>query len=144
VILLNRWIRVHGANGWNEDLIDDRADLMIDALLDTWRVPTGHIGQLREDSTAPTLNVDLKVLVAAGLIAAGDVLRVRLGTHAGVEAVVLADGRVGIGDAVFDTPSGAARHVLGGQQPNGWYFWALADGRRLSDVREAYLRSATR
>jgi hypothetical protein len=52
-------------------------------------------------------------------------------------ATVEADGSLTTADGkTHRTPSGAARHFTG-KPIDGWHAWALSDGRRLSDLREA-------
>ena len=54
-------------------------------------------------------------------------------------AIVLADGRLRVGDQEFDTPSGAGAHVAG-RQTNGWDFWGAPSGdgglKSLSALRD--------
>ena len=140
VILMNRWIRGHGAEGWDEALIDQRTKLLVEALLATWPVPEGHAGIVRDARAPEPTWVEFRELVAAGLLLPGQVLTIRQGEHAGATAVVEKDGQLRIGNATFSTPSGAGQHVRGGAT-NGWYYWYLEDGRRLRDVREEYRRS---
>ena len=47
------------------------------------------------------------------------------------------DGKLEVDGRVFDTPSGAGKHVKGAVT-NGWAFWLLKDGRKLADVRAVY------
>lgn len=47
------------------------------------------------------------------------------------------DGKLEVNGQVFDTPSGAGKHVKGAVT-NGWAFWRVEDGRKLADVRAVY------
>lgn len=126
---------------WDEKRIEERTSLLIDTLLKVWPVPDGHMGQVVDPQTKAQDWVEIKHLIEAGLLAAGDKL---LATHRdspGVEATIAADGHIELNGKRFGTPSGAGGH-LRKKATNGWYFWALADGRRLRDVRSAFL-SAT-
>lgn len=133
VFLLNR--PFHRATTWDEDAIDARTDLMTDALLSTWPVPHGHLGTIEDAQAKSQPWVEVKHLVAAGLLDVGTVLRptsgsenvARITEHALIEV----DGKV------FESLSAAARHVKGGRV-NGWSFWHLEDGRRLKDVRAKF------
>lgn len=136
VLLMNREVREVSAEGWTEDLIDQRTERMIDALLRTWPVPEGHIGQVEDAKPEEEAWVELKHLVAAGLIKPGTPLTTR-GKWAGTTATVTDDGMITIGDKTFESPSAAGRYVRGGMT-NGWMFWTLPDGRRLADVRDDY------
>jgi hypothetical protein len=78
-------------------------------------------------------------LVRAGLLPIGTVLTPVTDT---VDAVAEIDeyGRIVLNDAIYDTPSGAARQATGGSI-NGWTFW-LADTpaglRRLEVIRDEF------
>ena len=139
VILMNRWIREHGEEDWDEALIDQRTALVVEALLATWPVPDGHVGTVRDAGRPEPTWVEFRDLVATGLLEAGTVLTARTGDHSRARAVVLPDGQLRIGSATFSTPSGAGQHVQG-RATNGWTFWVLEDGRRLHEVREEYRR----
>lgn len=134
VLLMNRRIRDVSADGWTEELIDDRTEVMLDALLATWPVPTGHAGTVTGRVSAPSSDASLKDLVAAGLLTPGTVLRPRAGAWGTVDCTVLANGDLEVDGKSFSSPSGAGRHVRKGST-NGWVFWELPDGRRLKDLR---------
>src|SRR5699024_6022280 len=73
VFLLNR--PFHDAVTWDEEAIDARTQTMIDALLATWPVPKGHLGKIDDPETKTQAWVEIKHLVAAGLLDPGTVLR---------------------------------------------------------------------
>lgn len=127
---------------WGEMSIDTRTDRMVTALLRAWPVPEGHKGEVI-DPQAKGAEVQLHHLIDAGLISPGTVLS---GTAAGsidARAVVTDNGHLKVDGRVYETPSGAA--AAAGKNTNGWYFWALPDGRRLRDLRvELYAASLTR
>lgn len=137
VFLLNRRIEDTSADGWDEDLIDQRTSALVDALLATWPVPEGHVGTVKDAPTESAASVSLKQLIAAGHLAPGTVLRSRPGNWGDHEAVVSDNGSLSVDGQEFSSPS-AAGHHLRGAATNGWYFWLTPDGRRLSDLREAY------
>ncbi|WNB86464.1 DUF262 domain-containing protein [Cellulomonas sp. ATA003] len=137
VLLMNRQVREMSADGWTEELIDERTGHIIDALLRTWPVPEGHVGEVADAKADEEAWVEVKHLVAAGLIEPGVVLRARGGKWAGTTGMVTESGTIQIGGQEFGTPSAAGKHVRGGMT-NGWIFWLLPDGRRLADVREAF------
>jgi Protein of unknown function DUF262/Protein of unknown function (DUF1524)/Restriction Enzyme Adenine Methylase Associated len=134
VILMNRRIARDGAEGWDETRIDQRTDELIDAILQSWPVPAGHTGKIRDVAPKDVDYIELRHLVQAGAVALGTQLRAPGGKHADVTGTVLVGGRIGIDGREFDSPSGAAKHVLGRNQ-NGWTYWRVPDGRRLEDVR---------
>lgn len=123
---------------WDEARIDARTTLLVETLLRVWPVPSGHTGRVVDPQTKAQDWVEIKHLLEAGLLAAGDQL---LATHRdfpGVEATVAADGYIELTGRRFASPSGAAAHLIK-RASNGWYFWKLSDGRRLRDVRSAFL-----
>jgi len=142
VILMNRPIRQDAQEGWNEHLIDARTDKLIDAILETWPVPEGHTGALHDDSVTETVWIELKHLLQAGLLSVGTVLTAPNGKDHDVCGVVLPGGRIEVGGKVFDSPSGAARHVRG-RAANGWTFWRIPDGRRLEDLRSNFRQGSS-
>lgn len=137
VFLLNRKLEDVSADGWDEVLIDRRTSDLIGALLATWPVPEGHVGEVKDAPAESLASVSLKQLIAAGHLTPGTTLRSRPGNWGDHEAVVLENGALSLGGQVFSSPSAAGHHLRKGAT-NGWYFWLLPDGRRLTDLREAY------
>lgn len=135
-LLLNSRL-LKGAPAWDEPAIQARTDELVDTLLGIWQVPYGHQGQVIDTRDTSQNWVEIKDLVAAGLLAPGMRLTPRPGNWPQTEAVVRHDGTLGVENLVFATPSGAGRHVKG-RVTNGWTFWSLPDGRRLIDVRAAF------
>lgn len=133
VFLLNRAFRE--AESWDEDAIDARTETMIDALLAAWPVPEGHVGKIDDPEIKAQTWVQVKHLVAAGLLEPGTVLRPKGGSD--VVARVTENALIEVGGKIFETPSAAARHVRG-SGTNGWWYWHLEDGRRLKDVRAEF------
>lgn len=141
VFLMNRLVREVSADGWSEDLIDERTATMVDAIIATWPVPEGHTGVLAAKSDARDSTwVTLKELVAAGLINPGTRLTARSGNWSNNECEVLANGDLRLDGQDFSSPSAAGHHLRQGAT-NGWWFWHLPDGRRLKDVRTEFLAS---
>jgi hypothetical protein len=132
--LTGRVVEQAHSTEWDESLIDQRTADLITVLLTVWPVPDGHQGQVIDPQAKAQDWVEIKHLIAAGLLAVGDKLRATHRDFAGVEATVLPGGRLEVGGVVFDSPSGAGRG-LRKRATNGWYFWGLPDGRRLRDVR---------
>jgi len=142
VILMNRPIRQDAQNGWDEHLIEARTDKLIDAILETWPVPEGHTGTLHDDSVTETMWIELKHLLQAGLLSVGTALTAPNGKDHDTGGVVLAGGRIEVEGKIFDSPSGAARHVRG-RAANGWTFWRVPDGRRLEDLRISFRQGSS-
>src|SRR5690606_6047666 len=137
VLLLNRPFAETATQTWDEDSIDTRTAEMVGSLLSTWTVPKGHRGEVVHAVPSDQAWVEVKHLLAAGLLTAGTRLTPRPGDWQTAEAVVRDDGRLDVQGQVFDTPSGAGKHVKGAVT-NGWWFWRLEDGRKLADVRAAF------
>jgi alkylated DNA nucleotide flippase Atl1 len=137
VFLMNRHFDDPGSEVWDEAMIDARSQVMIQALLATWPVPQGHTGQFVHAAPTDQGWVEVKHLVAAGLLAPGTRLLPRPGRWGALEAVVMPDGTLEVDGKTFQTPSGAGSHLRGGAT-NGWAFWRLEDGRKLADVRATY------
>ena len=126
---------------WSEPLIDQRTAALIEVLLEVWPVPEGHKGQVVDPQAKTQDWIELKHLVDAGLIAPGDKLIATHRDFLGREAEIGDDLRLHLDGKAFSTPSGAGQH-LRKKATNGWYFWALADGRRLREVRTEFLSAA--
>lgn len=127
---------------WGESLIDSRTDVLIHDLLRVWPVPDGHEGQVVDPQVKAGDWIELKHLIEAGLLAAGDKLVAAHRDFKGREAIVAADGAIELDGKRFTSPS-AAGHSLRKRATNGWYFWKLADGRRLRDVRAQFQSGET-
>lgn len=126
---------------WDEARIAQRTDQMISQILEIWPVPEGHVGLNPGERRAQAkVSVDLAELISAGWLEAGSSLTVQRAGYDAVVAAVAQDGRVFVGDSAYDTPSAAARAVLG-RHANGWRFWGIDGGVSLADVRERYLAS---
>ena len=136
VFLLNRGIS--GVDDWNEAAIDQRTATMTKALLEVWPVPPGHEGKIADRAPKAEAWVEVKHLVAAGLIEPGTELTARPGPWGKSTATIQADGSIEVDGELFGTPSGAGNKIRGGGATNGWVFWRLPDGRQLGDVRAAY------
>jgi len=137
LLITSRLLKQASELSWGEDSIRHRTTGLIDDLLAIWPVPFGHTGQVLDPQEKEPDWIEVKDLVVAGLLAPGTVLQPRPGRWENKDAVVRADGLIEIDGQTFETPSGAGKHVRGGST-NGWYFWRLADGRTLKDVRAAY------
>ncbi|GEE01905.1 hypothetical protein nbrc107696_23510 [Gordonia spumicola] len=138
--LTGRLIELTQESEWNEDLIDQRTDEMISAILRVWPVPDGHVGEVADPQTKAQDWVMVKHLVEATFLAEGDVLHATHRDHPDATATVTRGG-LEINGHFFTSPSGASRHFRN-TATNGWYFWAVADGRRLADVRSEFLEAA--
>ncbi|HWK25193.1 MAG TPA: DUF262 domain-containing protein [Solirubrobacter sp.] len=136
-LLLNSRLLSTWTGGWDEDTIDARTEVLIDALLATWPVPDDHVGSVVDPHEKAAGWIQIKHLVEAGLLQPGTVLNPRPGNWQSRTALVRPDGLLDVDGKTFETPSGAGRFVKNGNT-NGWSFWRLDDGRRLLDVRDAY------
>ncbi|MHB1289754.1 GmrSD restriction endonuclease domain-containing protein [Georgenia sp.] len=137
ITLTGRVIKRTEGHVWDEELIDERTSELIAALLHVWPVPEGHHGKVVDPQTKAGDWVELKHLIEAGHLAPGDKLVATHRDFKGKEAVLTPDGAIELDGKRFTSPS-AAGHSLRKKATNGWYFWAVADGRRLRDVRAEF------
>lgn len=140
ITLTGRVIKRTEEQTWDEELIDERTAKMIDAILAVWPVPDGHYGKVVDPQTKVGDWVELRHLIDAGFLAPGDKL---VATHRDFkwkEATVTATGGIDLDGRHYTSPSAAGR-ALRLRNTNGWYFWAVADGRRLRDVRAEFQNS---
>lgn len=140
ITLTGRVIKRTENHNWDEELIDSRTTELIDAILRVWPVPEGHHGKVVDPQTKAGDWVELKHLIAAGLLVPGDKLVATHRDFKGREATLTADGAIELDGKRYTSPS-AAGHALRQRATNGWYFWAVADGRRLRDVRSEFQNS---
>jgi hypothetical protein len=136
-LLLNSRLLSTVEDTWNEAEIEARTEALIDVVLATWPVPADHEGVVVDPHEKSAGWIQIKHLVEAGLIPPGTMLTPRAGAWEAHTALVNPDGLLEIDGKTFDSPSGAGRYVKG-SITNGWRFWSLPDGRRLSDVRAIY------
>jgi hypothetical protein len=122
---------------WDEELIDERTEQLIDALLSVWPVPQGHHGRVVDPQTKAGDWVELKHLLAVGLLTPGAVLVATHRDFKGREALLAADGCIELDGKRFTSPSSAGQW-LRKKATNGWVFWATTDGRRLRDIRTEF------
>jgi len=137
IIMTGRVVSRTQDRAWNEELIDARTTELIDALLRVWPVPEGHHGKVQDPQTKAGDWVELKHLLEAGLLSAGDTLVATHRDFKGRVATLTADGAIELDGRRYATPS-AAGYALRRSPTNGWYFWAVADGRRLRDIRSEF------
>jgi hypothetical protein len=136
--LTGRLLEQVADSDWSERAVDHRTGLLVEDILGIWSVPEGHLGKIVDPQTKVPDWVELKHLVDAGLLAPGDTLHATHRDFGGVVAAVGPDRRIHLDGKAFSTPSGAVHHLRKGAA-NGWYFWAVADGRRLRDLRTELL-----
>jgi Protein of unknown function DUF262/Protein of unknown function (DUF1524)/Restriction Enzyme Adenine Methylase Associated len=136
-LLNSRLLGQFGEATWTEDAINARTNQLIDVLLQVWPVPDGHLGQVVDPRDKSQDWVEVKDLIAAGLLQAGTRLVPRSGKWAMREALVCDNGMLDVDGQLFSSPSGAGGYVKG-SVTNGWTFWRLTDGRKLIDVRAEF------
>ncbi|WP_132299768.1 DUF262 domain-containing protein [Kribbella sp. VKM Ac-2568] len=138
VMLMNNNVRTSGADGWDEQKIDTRTTEMARAILEIWPTPPGHTGAHSGAATQPTSYIGLDALISEGLLKVGQTLTGR-GRFSDVQATVLPDGSLQVGDRIYESPSGAGSAVRK-RSTNGWTFWEVdaGNGIRLDDLRGQY------
>lgn len=140
ITLTGRVIKQTETRPWDESLIDERTAELIETVLRLWPVPDGHHGKVVDPQTKVGDWVELKHLIEAGLLADGDKLVATHRDFKGREATLTAEGAIDLDGKQYKSPS-AAGFALRKRATNGWYFWAVADGRRLRDVRTEFQNS---
>ena len=88
------------------------------------------------------LDVSVKDLIDAGLVAAGDEL-VTMRRGRDHRAKVMPDGTIRVGESTYQSLSGAAKAASGNTAEPGWEFWALQRGGppiSLYAVRDDFLK----
>ena len=140
--LMNNKLLELAQDDWNEKKIAARTETLIDALLSIWKVPEGHAVSFNSPRQEEKIYVEIADLLEFGSLHAGQVLYPKQKKHEGKNAEILFDGRLAIGDQIFDTPSGAGQS-LRKRATNGWTFW-LVDKESLKtigDIRAEYRES---
>jgi hypothetical protein len=138
VMLMNNELRTSGVDGWDEKKIDARTAEMTRTILAMWPTPPGHTGVHTGAATLPTSYVGVDALISEGLLKVGQTLTGR-GRFSDVQATVLPDGSLQVGDKIYESPSGAGSAVRK-RSTNGWTFWDVdaSHGVRLDDLRSQY------
>ena len=138
VMLMNNDLQASGADGWDEQTIDMRTTQMTQAVLEIWPSPPGHMGIHSGAAAQPSSYIGVDALVSEGLLKVGQTLTGR-GRFSDVQATILPDGSLQVGDKFYDSPSGAGSAVRK-RSTNGWTFWEVDPSNevRLDDIRSQY------
>lgn len=142
VVLLNsKVLKSYASNQWDEVGVDSRTTQAIDTILSVWPVPPGHKVRMDREQVISSVTVEISDLVAAGYLAAGQMLYSRPGKYGGRTGRILSDGRIEVDGQIFESPSRAGGFIRK-KSTDGWNFWRLEpNGRRpLKEVRADYLR----
>jgi hypothetical protein len=131
VLMLNRQLPKVTEGPWNDTLIRERTQALIESIREIWPVPEGHRVDHVRERQGPKRRITIADLIGAGLISAGTVLYARRPHLSTKTATVLSDGTLDVDGVTYTTPSGAAR-ALTGKQVNGWEFWLIDPKRRLA------------
>jgi len=144
VLKLNTELLGLADDAWTEDKIKQRTDAMISQIIEVWPVPPGHRSIVTRHPSKIHHRVGVSDLVNAGLIDVGALLHARRKAFAGRTATVLADGRLEVDGTVFQTPSGAAKAIVG-HDINGWRFFVIdpLSRKRLSEVMQDYIEQTS-
>ena len=110
-LLLNSRLLSTWTGPWDETTINARSDALVDAVLDTWPVPAGHVGAVVDPHEKSAGWIQVKHLVDAGLLEPGTELSPRAGAWQPRTALVRADGLLEVDGTTFDSPSCAGRFV---------------------------------
>jgi hypothetical protein len=139
LLQMNKELLDFAGNDWNDEKIIERTNLLIEAILNIWWVPSGHSVQFNSPMQEEKVFVEITDLLEFGSLYPGQILYPKQKKHEGVRAEVLQDGRIAIGELIFATPSAAGEH-LRKSRTNGWRFWLVDKDsiKSLSDVRGEY------
>lgn len=141
--LMNRRVYDTSAEGWNEDLIDERTAELTRAILDTWPVPAGHEGKVIDRKSRLTkTTVTYADLISAGLLDVGTILACTDQRWPDARCEVLPAGQVLYQGQAYSTPAAAARRIRGGSG-NAWWFWRVEGGPLLNTLRDRLLDGAS-
>ena len=133
---MNRKLR--GFESWDEKSIAERTEEATSALIRTWPAPEGHdVVPTARTSGSDTRYVPFRELVAAGIIPPGTELFGR--GDLSVRATVTPEGNIDVNGRIWDSPSGAAKAILG-HSSNGWSYWRTRDGRRINSYKPQLFR----
>jgi hypothetical protein len=126
---------------WTHNAITNRTSALLEHLLEIWPTPVGHTVKPVSPSPVDYTYVSMLDLITAGLIEVGTQLEPRTSKFRGRYCTVLSNGQLECDDGrVFDTMSGAGKHVVGRQSVNGWWFWKFKGRDGLpARLREEYL-----
>jgi hypothetical protein len=125
-------------NGWDETLIEERTEALIDDILTIWPVPAGHTNEGRHGSTGSGQgDLTVRDLVAAGLLSPGQLLISGNSKYPDARCTVTADGLLEVDGKFYETPSGAGKAATRRRAVNGWWFWRVenSEGLRLRELR---------
>ncbi|MFS0853299.1 DUF1524 domain-containing protein [Microbacterium sp. 179-I 3D4 NHS] len=140
VFLMNRAIVDSSEEGWDEERIDQRTEILTESFLTTWPVPVGHEGKTVDRfsrlSKATASYVDV---IAAGLVDVGAALVCTDNRWPDARGTLLAGGRMQYNGETYKSPAAAAREIRGGSG-NAWYFWRVENGPMLHELRADMLR----
>lgn len=113
VLMLNRRLLEDAELSWDDDLVRERTDRVVEGVLRVWPVPAGHRSAVSRSRTPAKRGVELSDLIGAGLLEEGLTLHARRQRLAGRIATVLPDGGIDVDGVRYSSPSGAARAVAG-------------------------------
>jgi uncharacterized protein with ParB-like and HNH nuclease domain len=140
---MNKKIISAHPEGWNDVDVENRLDELGAVIMDLWPVPADHKVNVGASKSAKTKReVWLPHLLEAGYIKVGQILFPKRGRYAGRNAIVLEDGSIELEGKLFDSPSGAGRHLTG-RETAGWHFWLVnPDSKQmLWDIRQQYIEA---
>ena len=142
LLQMNKLLLDLAEDDWSDEKIIMRTESLIAAILDIWKVPAGHTVTFNSPKQEEKVYVEVADLLDFGSLYPGQILYPKQKKHDGVKAEILQDGRIAIGEQIFQTPSAAGEH-LRKLRTNGWRFWLVDKDsmKSLSDVRAEYRES---
>jgi len=141
-LLTTRGVAESASDEWSDVEIKARTLLMVEDVLNIWKVPPGHEGLVEGDSLLELNNVSVADLVREGFLQAGQKIFARVQEHRGAEGSISDDGGIYFSENRFETPSAAAKAITS-RSANGWWFWVtdLSSMQSLSELRQEYIET---
>ncbi len=142
VLLLNRELIKRAADQWTEETIRARTRDLTAIILAIWPVPAGHKSGFSQDRPTMRRRLTLSDLVTGGALSAGMTLMPRSKKHRDTLATLLPDGQIEVDGVAFQSPTEAAKKLVGGPV-NGWSFFLVdpVTRRSLKSVRRDYVNA---
>ncbi len=140
ITLTGRVIKRTETEPWNEALIDERTNELSRLFCGSGRFPRGITEKWWTRRPRPVTGVELRHLIEGGMIAADESI---VATHRDFKGAK----RRSLLTARFSSTASVTHRrprrgfALRQSATNGWYFWAVRDGRRLRDVRAEFQNS---
>jgi hypothetical protein len=139
-LLLNAEIDGRFGDDWSSSSISARTEEMVKRIIEIWPVPAGHRIAAAPAATAPTIDVSVPDLLAAGMVEDGETLVPVFPLYEGRSATIRGNGSIELDSGeVLDSLSAAGKKVHGWTSGHGWTFWKVAaTGKKMAEIRDDF------